>query len=190
MSFIEKLEITKAGARFYITKVFYSVTSPKSPTRFASISFWKFCYFGSIALLPTLIVFNFYGLYSNQFYFLKADNYVLPLVAIIHFVYLYVIQFKIREGEYPDPQMRNVEFGMYAVMAIYLFKCLETLQILLSYDQFGQHLMPETFFPMGIFLLILQVILLLFTLLSFYHRRVLVGAYDFDQINENLDSWQ
>lgn len=137
-----------------------------------------------------MIVLNFYGLYSNQFYFLKADNYVLPIVAIIQFVYLYVIQFKIREEEYPDPQMRNVEFGMYAVLAIYLFKCLETTQILLSYDQFAQHLIPDTFIPMGIFILTLQIVLVLLTLLSFYYRKVLVGEYDFDQINENLDSWQ
>jgi hypothetical protein len=164
--------------------------SPQTPTRLKKYSFWKFCYFGSIALLPTMIALNFYGLYSNQFYFLKADNYVLPLVAIIHFVYLYVIQFKITQEEYPDPQMRNVEFGMYAVWAIYLFKCLETFQILMSYDQFGQYLIPDTFFPMGIFILTLQIVLLLFTLLAFYYRKVLVGAYDFDQINENLDSWQ
>ncbi|MDG1572955.1 hypothetical protein OZ410_11560 [Robiginitalea sp. M366] len=150
---------------------------------------WKTCFYSSIVLIPVLIVFNFYGLYSNQFYFLKVDNFIFPLVTILHFVYLYVVGFKIRESEYPDVPMRNVEYGMYAVLAIYIFKCLDTLYILSSFRDFQAHIIPETFLPLGILIFALQVFLVLLTLTAFRHRREQVGVYDFDHINENIDSW-
>nr|WP_255444158.1 hypothetical protein [Robiginitalea sp. SC105] len=137
-----------------------------------------------------LIVLNFYGLYSNQFYLLKIDNYILPLFSILHFVYLYAIQFKIRENEYPDPQLRNVEYGMYAVLFIYLFKGVDTLYILMSYDDYDSHIIPATFLPVGLFILALHVALVFLTGAAFHFRRNLVGAFNFDQINENIDSWQ
>lgn len=167
-----------------------SVTPNKDLTPSARIAFWKACYFLTLALLPVLIILNFYGLYSNQFYFLKIDNYIFPAVSILHFIFLYVMQFKIREGEYPDPVMRNVEYGMYAALVIYLFKCVDTLYILLSYEQYKSYLIPDTFLPMGVFIFLLQGLLVLLTLLSFAQRKKLVGAYDFEEIDKNMNSWQ
>ena len=147
------------------------MTAPRNfPQNHRAFS-WKTCYFLSLGILPVLIVLNFYGLYSNRFYFLKIDNYIFPLFSLLHFVFLYVMRFKIREGEYPDPVMRNVEYGMYAVLMIYLFKCFDTL-------------------PIGVLTLVLQVFLVVLTLLSFWYRKALVGGYDFEQIDENLNSWQ
>ncbi len=160
-------------------------TPPENPK-----SFWKICYYATLALLPVLIILNFYGLYSNQFYFLKIDNYIFPLVSILHFVFLYVMQFKIREQEYPDPVMRNVEYGMYAALIIYLFQCVDTLYILMSYDDYKAYLIPETFLPMGVTIFLLQGLLVVLTLMSFRQRKNLVGAYDFEQIDKNMNSWQ
>jgi hypothetical protein len=154
------------------------------------VSIWKFCYFASFILLPVLIVFSFYGLYSNRFYFLKIDNYIFPLVSILHFVFLYVMNFKIREEEYPDPVMRNIEYGMYAVLLIYIFKGLDTLYILLSIEQYQSYLIPETFMPMGLLILTLQLLLVGFTIFSFYQRKTLIGRYEFEQIDQNMNSWQ
>nr|WP_256470399.1 hypothetical protein [Robiginitalea marina] len=137
-----------------------------------------------------MIVLNFYGLYSNRFYFLKIDNYIFPIFSLLHFVFLYVMRFKIREGEYPDPVMRNVEYGMYAVLMIYLFKCFDTLYILMSYNNYQAYIIPETFLPVGFLTLGLQVFLVVLTLLSFWYRKALVGVYDFEQIDENMNSWQ
>lgn len=167
-----------------------SVTPNKDLIPSTRITFWKACYFLTLALLPVLIVLNFYGLYSNQFYFLKIDNYIFPAVSVLHFIFLYVMQFKIREGEYPDPVMRNVEYGMYAALVIYLFKCVDTLYILLSYEQYKAYLIPDTFLPMGVFIFLLQGLLVLLTLLSFAQRKQLVGAYDFEEIDKNMNSWQ
>ena len=63
----------------------------------------------SLAVLPVLIVLNFYGLYSNKFYWLKVDNFIFPLVTILHYIYLSSLHFRIREAEMADLQLRNLE---------------------------------------------------------------------------------
>lgn len=148
---------------------------------------WSVCLYTSLAVLPILIVLNFYGLYSNQFYLLKFDNFIFPILTILHFIYLYAIQFKIREGETADPQLRNVEYGMYAILFIYAFKTVDTLYILMSFDDYDAHIIPDTFLPVGIFILAMQLLLIGMTLSAFYFRKTQVGPFNFDQINENID---
>lgn len=145
--------------------------------------------FLSIGVLIFLIVLNFYGLYSNKFYLLKPDNYIFPLLTIVHFVFLYVLWFKIREDELTDPKMRNLEYGMYALVLIYIFKVFDTVYILSTYNDFEDHIIPGTFIPVGLFILVLQIALLLLTFITFIHRKQEVGEYNFDSINENIDSW-
>jgi len=82
-----------------------------------------------------------------------------------------------------------VEYGMYAALMIYIFKCLDTTYILMSYNDFSVYLIPDTFLPIGISILILQVLLVLLTISSFRQRKVLLGAYDFEQIDKNMNSW-
>ena len=158
----------------------------KNVLRFLS---WRRCLSLSIGILLILIVFNFYGLYSNKFYLLKPDNYIFPLLTIIHFVFLYVLWFKIREHELTDPKMRNLEYAMYAIVLVYVFKILDTAYILSTYNDFENYIMPGTFIPVGFLILILQLLLLFLTITTFYHRREEVGEYNFDSINENIDSW-
>ena len=151
---------------------------------------WKTCLILSLIVLPVLIVFNFYGLYTDRFYFFKVDNYIFPLLSLVHFLYLYVIWFKISEAEYVDPQMRNLEYGLYAILLVYIFKASETAYVLLNASRFDAYMLPENFQTMGITVLSLQVLLVFLTLLAFTHRRREVGPYNFDNINENIDSWQ
>lgn len=150
---------------------------------------WKRCIAFTIATLLLLVVFNFYGLYTNKFYFFKIDNYIFPLLVGIHFVYLYVLKFKIREDEYTDPQMRNLEYALYGVFLVYIFKAMDTLYILLSYGKYQDHIMPETFMTFGITIISLQIFLILLTLIAILHRIRSIGPYSFDNINENIDSW-
>ena len=165
------------------------MTPIKHPYHQGRNNSWKICFYATLGILPVLIVLNFYGLYSNQFYFFKVDNYIFPLISILHFVFLYVMQFKIREQEYPDPLMRNVEYAMYAALLIYIFKCFDTLYILMSYGDFKAYLIPDTFLPMGVVILILQIFLVLLTAASFRQRKLLLGAYDFEEIDKNMNSW-
>ena len=150
---------------------------------------WKRCLTLSIGVLILLIVLNFYGLYSNKFYLLKPDNYIFPLLTVVHFIFLYVLWFKITEQELTDPKMRNLEYAMYPIVLVYVFKFFETIFILNTYNDFENHIMPGTFMPIGILILVLQLALLFLTIVSFYHRKIEVGDYNFDSINENIDSW-
>ncbi len=150
---------------------------------------WKRCIAFSITTLMILIIFNFYGLYTNKFYFFKIDNYIFPILVGVHLVYLYVLRFKIIEGEYTDPQMRNLEYTLYGIFLVYIFKMMDTLYILMSYEQYQDHIMPTTFIPFGFTILGLQVLLIFLTLLAILHRIKSIGPYAFDRINENIDSW-
>ena len=150
---------------------------------------WKWCMRSTICVLGLLIIFNFYGLYTNKFYLLKPDNYIFPLLTLVHFTFLYVMSFKIREGEYTDAPMRNLEYSLYVISTVYIFKIVDTFYILMSYNDYVSHVIPETFLPLGVFILALQLLLIALTLLTFMYRREMVGTYNFDNINENIDPW-
>ncbi|RNC90080.1 MAG: hypothetical protein ED555_11645 [Allomuricauda sp.] len=150
---------------------------------------WKRAIYASVAVLLCLILFNFYGLYTNKFYFLKPDNYVFPIVAIVHFLYLYVVWFKITEKELPDPKMRNIEYVLYAVMAVYVYKIVDTLLILLSYSDYDDHVIPSTFIPLGILILFLHLLLPLLALLCIKYRQIHIGKYNFENFNDNMNYW-
>lgn len=151
---------------------------------------WKRCIYFSIAVLTLLIIFSFYGLYSNAFYVLKPDNYIFPLLTLVHFTFLYVLWFKVEEDELTDPLMRNIEYTLYVIFLVYLYETSETARILTTYSEFESYVMPETFIPVGTLILSLQILLLLLTLISFKYRKDLVGAYKFDNMNQHIDSWE
>ncbi len=151
---------------------------------------WNVCRNLSLAILPVLIVFNFYGLYSNTFYLLKVDNYIFPLLTILHFAYLHILHLKVREDDFVDHQLRNLEYGMYGMVFIYAFKWMDTLYVLMSYNDYDQQILPETFLPAGLTLFCLQGMLIALTFAAFYYRKTLVGAYNFDRVHENIDSWR
>lgn len=130
---------------------------------------------------------SFYGLYSNKFYFFDPVNYIFPLVSLVHFAFLYALWFKITEEEFPDPQMRNLEYALYFVFLIYIFKLYSISSTLYDYFEYADRLIPATFLPLGILLLVLHILLPVLTLLSFKQRKELVGDYHFE--DNHIDSW-
>ncbi len=151
---------------------------------------WKTSLLLSIIILLTLIVFSFYGLYTNKFYLFKFDNYIFPVLTLVHFVFIYVMWFKINENEISDPQMRNLEFALYVVLLIYVFRFFDALFILLSYSEYESHVIPETFIPIGVLILFLYLLLVVLTLITIRYRIKLVGGYSFDEMNDQIDSWE
>ncbi|MFH6603816.1 hypothetical protein ACEZ3G_10040 [Maribacter algicola] len=151
---------------------------------------WKRNLFVSIGVLVLLIVFSFYGLYTNKFYFFKFDNYIFPFLTIVHFAFLYVLWFKIKEGEIADPQMRNLEYALYVIFLVYVFQVFDTFYVLTTYSQYENHVIPGTFLPLGMLILVLQILLLGLTLLAFKYRKEFVGGYNFDDMNQHIDSWE
>jgi len=150
---------------------------------------WKRGMIVSLIALILGIVFNFYGLYTNEFFFFKISNYLFPLLTLIHFVFLYVLWFKIKEDEMADPQMKKLEYALYAIVPVYLYKVISTILILAGTSQYSNHAIPETYYPIGIFMIVLYIMLILLTFLAIGYRKKFVGGYDFDEINR-IDSWE
>ncbi len=151
---------------------------------------WKRTIHLSIAVLVVLIIFDFYGLYTNNFYFLKPENYVFPIITLIHFIFLYVLKFKIDEDELTDPLMRNIEYILYGAFLIYVFKTSEILSTLTSYGEFVNYVVPDTFLPLGILIFVLHILLLVLTILAIHYRKEIVGEYKFDDMNQHIDTWE
>ncbi len=151
---------------------------------------WRTTNIAISVVLLALIVLNFYGVYTNRFYFTKPTNYIFPILTMTHFVYLYVIWFKITENELPDPVMRNLEYSVYALAGFYFYKIYDSYLVLNSLTEFQQHMVPSTFEPSSTLILVLYILLAPLTVLSFWQRRRHVGAYKFENYNDNLNIWQ
>ena len=150
---------------------------------------WKRTLILSIIVLFLLNIFSFYGLYTNKFYFFKIENYIFPILSVIHLVFLYVLWFKINENELSDPPMRTLEYVLYAISLVYLYKMVETIIVLSSYSDFENHLIPSTFLPLGFVMIALYAVLLLVTFLAVAYRKEMVGTYIFDDMNQHVDHW-
>lgn len=151
---------------------------------------WKTTIICTLSVLFPLVVLNFYGYYTNSFDVSKVGNYIFPILCIVHILYLYVIWFKIRENELPDPKMRNIEYALYAILLVYVFKIFQTIQVLVSAAGFEGHVIPSTFMPMAVLTLIMSVILPFLTLYTFWLRKKIIGVYNFENYNNNLNIWQ
>ncbi|RIV30717.1 hypothetical protein D2V08_16730 [Flagellimonas lutimaris] len=151
---------------------------------------WKRNILASMAILVALVVLSFYGVYTNQFYFFKPDNYIVPILTSVHFIYLYVVWFKIVEDELPDPKMRNIEYALYTIMIVYFFKIYDSAIVLNSVDVYGEHVIPATFKPMAALILVLYCVLPILTLYTFWLRKRFIGVYNFENYNDNLNIWQ
>ncbi|AKA36315.1 hypothetical protein VC82_2758 [Flagellimonas lutaonensis] len=152
-------------------------------------TYWKPLIITSVICLLLTLVFNFYGLYTNRFYFFKLDAYLFAVISLAHFVYFYVIWFKIKEGEYPDVVMRNLEYVLYALTLLYLYKVVETFLTLTNLGDYSEHLISPYFLPLGTFLLVVHLLLLSTTICLFFVRRWKIGSYRIDYLNEDIDSW-
>ena len=144
----------------------------------------------TIVSLLSLIVLGFYSMYGNTFIFNRFESYIFPFLTMIHFLYLYVLWFKITEMEYPDMIMKNIEYVMYAVLLAYAYNISETFLILGSQNEFHDHVIPRSFVPMGILIISIQTLLVLLTVWSFIIRKRIVGKYDFDYLNNHIDAWE
>jgi len=143
----------------------------------------------SAVVLVLLVVFSFYGPYTSKFYFFKPENYIFPILSVGHFIFLYVLWFKIKEDEMTDPQMRNLEYVLYVIFLVYVYKAFESIYILSTYGDYEFHVLPSAFMPVGILILVSYLLLIGSTLLLFKYRKDRVGAYKFDDMN-HIDSWE
>lgn len=150
---------------------------------------WKPGLIVSIAVLIMAIVFNFYNLYTNEFFFFKISNYIIPIVTLVHFTFLYVLWFKIKEDEIADPPMQKLEYVLYALLPIYLYKLVSTIMILATTSEFVDHALPSTYYPIALLMIGIYLLLMVLTFVAIGYRKKYVGGYNFDEIN-HIDSWE
>lgn len=141
---------------------------------------WKSLHHIILAILPLLVVLNFYGVHTNRFYFAKLDNYIFPLLSSIHFVYIYAIRSKIRVSGMADIRTRNLEYALYALMVVYAFKIYESITLLNAIDAIQRQLLPKTFYPVSLCIVALYGLLFLLTLISFQIRKRYLGKYEIE----------
>lgn len=111
------------------------------------------------------------------------------MLTMVHLLYVYVLWFKLKEKHLPDPQMRNVEFAMYVILVVYVYKLVDYCLVVASYTDYEDYIFPQTFIPMGVLVITMQLLLISVTLITFLRRKSTIGRYSFDNFNENLDSW-
>jgi cbb3-type cytochrome oxidase subunit 3 len=107
---------------------------------------------------------------------------------VVHFIFLYVLWFKIKEEELTDLPMRNLEYGLYVIFFFYGYKFYQSIRVLGSFEDFENHLLPEGFMTIQITIATLYFLLLALTLLVFLFRKKRVGDYNFEEANK-IDSW-
>lgn len=103
---------------------------------------------------------------------------------IIHVWYLNALHQLEKEPHNHMNITRNLEFSMYAIFLVYLFKIAETSYILLSYFDYSDLVLPPTFLSVGLFIFGLQILLLILTFATFIHRRERIGPYRFDRVHK------
>jgi hypothetical protein len=86
--------------------------------------------------------------------------------------------------------MKNIEYIMYGIVLVYFYEISQTIVIFGSQHDFQDHVIPNSFVPMGVLIIALQSLLILFTLWSFFLRKQRVGKYDFDYLNNHIDAWE
>ncbi|WP_318308417.1 hypothetical protein [Flagellimonas crocea] len=86
--------------------------------------------------------------------------------------------------------MRNIEYVLYAIMVVYVFKIYDSITVLNSIKTYGEHVIPGTFKPMATLSVVLFSILPILTLYTFWLRKRYVGVYNFENYNDNLNIWQ
>jgi uncharacterized membrane protein len=144
----------------------------------------------SAVLLLILNVFSFYSLFADQFSFSKYDNYIFPFLTIVHFIYLYTLWKKTKASETADVFLRNIEYMLYFIYMVYLFKFGESIFRIMAYNDFKDEIIPENFIPIGILLMALHFLILVVTPLTFLYRKNTIGEYNFDELHDDIQSWK
>lgn len=108
----------------------------------------------------------------------------------MHFIYLYTLWKKTKVLETADVFLRNIEYMLYFIYMVYLFKFGESIFRIMAYNDFKDEIIPENFIPIGILLMALHFLILVVTPLTFLYRKNTIGEYNFDELHDDIQSWK
>jgi len=88
-----------------------------------------------------------------------------------------------------DPPMRNLEYMLYILVFVYLYKTGEAIYVLSTYSDYEQYAIPKEFLPYGGLTLFLYATLVFLTFVIFNYRKKRIGSYSFEDMDK-IDSWK
>lgn len=136
-------------------------------------------------MLVVLVLFNFYGPFSNRFYFGKLDGYMFLLLVAFQALYLFRLLAKTKNEMNSDSQLRYLEYVVYGVLVVYGYKTIDTVLSLNLASEIQPDLLPETFFPLILLSLALYLLVIILSVLTFTFRKRLLGSFSQETIEDN-----
>jgi len=136
-------------------------------------------------MLVVLVLFNFYGPFSNRFYFGKLDGYMFLLLVAFQALYLFRLLAKTKNEMNSDSQLRYLEYVVYGVLVVYGYKTIDTVLSLNLASEIQPDLLPETFFPLVLLSLALYLLVIILSVLTFTFRKRLLGSFSQETIEDN-----
>ena len=136
-------------------------------------------------MLVVLVLFNFYGPFSNRFYFGKLDGYMFLLLVVFQALYLFRLLAKAKNKMISDSQLRYLEYVVYGVLVVYGYKTIDTVLSLNLASEIQPDLLPETFFPLVLLSLALYLLVIILSVLTFTFRKRLLGSFSQETIEDN-----
>jgi hypothetical protein len=161
------------------------IKSGKNSKNFRTILIWRICRYLIYISIPLVVCLNFYGLFTHKFYWLKLDNFILPVAVLIHLLYQREVQKRITQTKGVDFSLQKLEFAMYGVVIIYVLEIMETLNAIILSNSYDSKVFPESFWSQALSILSIQILFTGLTVCSFYLRKQILGAYNFDQISNS-----
>ncbi|MEL6975123.1 MAG: hypothetical protein AAGL29_06965 [Bacteroidota bacterium] len=137
-----------------------------------------------LTLLVVLVLFNFYGPFSNRFYFGKLDGYLFLMLAVFHVLYLFKLLGKAKKEATTDSQLRYMEYVVYGVLVVYGYKTFDTVVSLNLASEIEQELLPKTFFPLVIVSLAFYLLAIILSILTFILRKRILGSFRQETIED------
>ena len=140
-------------------------------------------------ILICLGLFNFYGMYTDSFFFLKGEGWAFVGLAAIHVFYLSLILHKMRSYRSSDWGLRISEIVMYVVVAAYGYMLAQVIIELQNTELLTGYVIPDSFYTKSYCLIGLFIGLMLLTIRLFFNRKRAFGPFKSVSVKTDLDNW-
>ena len=143
----------------------------------------------SVVLLISLAVLNFYGMYTDRFYFGQSEGWLFVALGAIHITYMTFLWKKMEAYPVPEWRLKLVEWVMYAVIGVYCFMLTTTIIDMQSTHELKNYIIADSFYSKSYWLISLFSILILLSVRLFFLRKKVLGAYKSFSKSEEIDNW-
>ena len=143
----------------------------------------------SLVLLIAVGTLNFYGMFTDRFYFGQSDGWLFVMLAVVQITYMSFLWRRVESHEVPEWRVKLLEWVMYIVLGVYAFMMITTIIDLQATYELKNHIIADSFYSKSYWLIGLFSLLILVTLRLFFVRKRALGAYKSHSKSEDLDNW-